>query len=103
MLRFEWLLSPSATAGHFYFARETQMTATPALQHHSTGPKTPEGKRICRLNANRHGLTGQILVLTPDEQQAYDNHTRIVLEALAPATDFERLLAHSISDDHWRL
>ncbi len=79
------------------------MTATPATQHQSTGPKTPEGKRVCRLNAWRHGLTGQILVLTPDEQQAYDNHTRIVLEALAPANDYERLLAQFISDDRWRL
>ncbi len=69
----------------------------------STGPKTPEGKRVCRLNAYRHGLTGQIVLLTPEEQQAYDNHTRIVLEALAPATDFERFLAQSIADDRWRL
>jgi hypothetical protein len=79
------------------------MTTTPAIQHQSTGPKTPEGKRVCRPNAWRRGLTGQILVLTPDDQQAYDNHTRIVLEAFAPATDFERLLAQSISDDRWRL
>ncbi len=71
--------------------------------NHSTGPKTPEGKRVCRLNAWRHGLTGQICVLTPEEHQAYDTHTKIILEALAPATDFERLLAQSISDDHWRL
>ncbi len=69
----------------------------------STGPKTPEGKRVCSLNAYRHGLTGQIVLQTSEEQQAYDKHTKIVLEAMAPATDFERLLAQSISDDHWRL
>jgi len=69
----------------------------------ATGPKTQEGKRACRLNAWRHGLTGQIIVLTPDEQQAYENHTRIVLDALAPATDFERIIAQSIADGHWRL
>jgi hypothetical protein len=77
-------------------------TATPR-PNHSTGPRTPEGKRACRLNAWRHGLTGQIIVVTPEEQQAYDAHTRIVLEALAPATDFERILAQSISEDRWRL
>ena len=70
---------------------------------HSTGPKTPEGKARCRLNAHRHGMTGQIVVKTPDEQQAYNNHCRIILEALAPATDFERFLAQAIADDHWRL
>src|SRR5579862_5875716 len=87
--------------------------------NHSTGPnvvsssstKTEKGKRVCSLNAYRHGLTGQtsfplfdqICVLTPDEQQAYDKHSRSILEALAPATDFERILAQSIADDYWRL
>ena len=78
---------------------------------HSTGPKTPEGKARCSLNAYRHGMTGQIVVKTPEEQHAYDNHCRIIYEAYAPATDFERFLAQrrfrsstkSIADDHWRL
>ncbi len=69
----------------------------------STGPKTPEGKRVCALNAYRHGLTGQLNIFTPDEQQAYDAHSKINLEALAPATDYERDLAQSIADDRWRL
>ncbi len=74
-----------------------------AQQNHSTGPRTPEGKARCRLNAYRHGLTGQLNILTPDEQQAYDHHSRIALEDLAPGTDFERSLAQSIADDLWRL
>ncbi len=72
-------------------------------QHHSTGPTSPEGKRICRLNAFRHGLTGQLLVLTPGEQQAYDQHSKLTFEALAPVGDFERSLAQSVADDRWRL
>ena len=71
--------------------------------NHSTGPKTPEGKARCRLNATRHGLTGQLNILTPEEQQAYDHHGKITLEDLAPGTDFERSLAQSIADDLWRL
>src|SRR5271165_4425698 len=72
-------------------------------QNHSTGPKTPEGKARCRLNAYRHGFTGQLNVVTPEEQQAYDKHSKIILEALVPANDFERDLAQSIADDRWRL
>ena len=71
--------------------------------NHSTGPKTPEGKRVCRLNAVRHGLTGQLIVFTPEEQQAYDKHCKMILDFLLPVGDFERDTAQSIADDRWRL
>ncbi len=78
---------------------------------HSTGPKTPEGKRRCALNAYRHGLTGQLVIITPEEQIAYDQHSQINLESMAPANAYERSLAprrfhsstQSIADDRWRL
>jgi hypothetical protein len=69
----------------------------------STGPKTEKGKKICSLNAYRHGLTGQLNIFTPDEQQAYDNHSKITLESLAPVGAYELDLAQSIADDYWRL
>ena len=69
----------------------------------STGPKTPEGKARCRLNAYRHGLTGQLCVFTPQEQPFYDKHCKIILYALDPVGDFERDIAHSVADDRWRL
>ena len=69
----------------------------------STGPKTPEGKTRSRLNAYRHGLTGQFCVITPEEQQAYEAHSVVVIEALAPVGAFERDIAQSIADDRWRL
>jgi hypothetical protein len=81
-------------------AHEPDQTQRP---NHSTGPKTPEGKSRCRLNASRHGLTGQLCVFTPEEQQAYEKHCKIVHQGLAPVGDFERDLAQSIADDGWRL
>jgi hypothetical protein len=71
--------------------------------NHSTGPKTAEGKRRCRLNAYRHGITGQLCVFAPEEQQAYEKHSKVILEAFAPVGDFERDLAQSIADDGWRI
>jgi hypothetical protein len=79
-----------------------QLDDTPR-PNHSTGPKTPEGKSRCRLNAYRHGLTGQLCVFTPEEQHAYEKHCNVILYALAPVGDFERDAAQSIADDHWRL
>ena len=35
----------------------------------STGPKTPEGKAVVRLNAVKHGLLSE-QVLLPDEDEA---------------------------------
>ena len=69
----------------------------------STGPKTPEGKRRSSLNAYRHGLTGQLNIHSAEEQQAYDRHSQITLDSLAPFGDFERALAQSVADDRWRL
>jgi hypothetical protein len=65
------------------------------------GP-TPKGQGPT-VNAYRHGITGQIHVQTPEEQQAYDKHCTMMLEALAPANAYERLLAQSIAEDRWRL
>ena len=55
------------------------------------------------LNAYRHGLTGQILILTPEDQAAYESHCRGIRESLAPAGAMEVDLVQSITDDRWRL
>jgi hypothetical protein len=55
------------------------------------------------LNAYRHGLTGQVHILTPADEVAYQKHCRGIHESLAPAGAMETDLAQSIADDRWRL
>ena len=55
------------------------------------------------LNAYRHGLTGQVLIMTPEDQAAYHQHCQNIKKALAPEGTFEAGLAQSIADDRWRL
>ena len=55
------------------------------------------------LNAYRHGLTGQVLIMTPEDQAAYYQHCQGIKKALAPEGAFEAGLAQSIADDRWRL
>jgi hypothetical protein len=55
------------------------------------------------LNAYRHGLTGQIVIHTPEDQVAYDRHCRAIQESLAPLTGMESELVQSICDNRWRL
>src|SRR6202453_4976796 len=67
------------------------------------GPKTEAGKQRIRLNAYKHGLTGQIHLFTGEEHQAFDKHCQSVIEALAPIGTLEQQLAQSIAEGKWRL
>jgi hypothetical protein len=84
-------------------ATEKQILANRRNAQLSTGPRTESGKSVCRLNALRHGLTGQIDVRTPEEQQAHDEFCSGIVGSLAPDAGLERQLAQSIAEDHWRL
>src|ERR1700722_4854389 len=69
----------------------------------ATGPKTEAGKQRIRLNAYKHGLTGQIHLFTAEEQEAFDAHCKSVIEALAPIGTLEQQLAQAIAEGKWRL
>jgi hypothetical protein len=68
-------------------------------------PEAPESaKRDPRaLNAYRHGLTGQVVIMTPADELAYKSHCQGIHKALAPEGALEASLAQSIADDRWRL
>jgi hypothetical protein len=80
-----------------------QLIANLANAQHSTGPKTEKGKHRTRLNAYRHGLTGQIRLLTAEEHEAFELHCTGIRESLEPVGVLETELAQSIAEDHWRL
>ena len=72
----------------------------------STGPAGPgskAGTERTRLNAYKHGLTGQIHLLTAAEQTAFDAHCKSICEALAPIGALEIDIAQAIAEDRWRL
>ncbi|SPE39255.1 hypothetical protein SBA3_3140003 [Candidatus Sulfopaludibacter sp. SbA3] len=55
------------------------------------------------FNAYRHGLTGQVLIMTPADELAYTKHCRGILASLAVEGDLEKSFGQSIADDRWRL
>ena len=63
-----------------------------------TKPRDPRA-----LNAYRHGLTGQVHILTPEDQVAYDKHCRDTHQYFNPAGGFEAGLVQSIADGRWQL
>jgi hypothetical protein len=55
------------------------------------------------LNAFRHGLTGQIVIQTPEDQAAFQKHCDAIRGALKPVGALETDLAQAIAEDKWRL
>ena len=69
----------------------------------STGPKSTAGKRQSALNALRHGLTGQVIVLPTDDLTAYEKHTQAFHAEYLPQGPTETHLAQTLADGAWRL
>jgi hypothetical protein len=84
-------------------ATEKQIAANRENAKHSTGPRTPEGKAITRLNAKRDGLTGQVTTLSDEDRPIFEKLTSSLIADLAPKTVMELNLAGSIAWDTWRL
>jgi len=70
---------------------------------HSTGPRTEEGKKKSSLNAIRHGLTGQTVVLPNEDPGRYVKFREALYKQLAPLGTVELMLAQTICDTQWRL
>jgi hypothetical protein len=70
---------------------------------HSTGPVTVEGRRRVAVNALRHGLTGQTVVLPSDDLDAYKDHCAQFHTELKPQGLLESRCVQTIADTYWRL
>jgi hypothetical protein len=69
----------------------------------STGPKTKDGRNRSRMNALRHGLTGQVTTMTDEDRAAHDKFSQALIQDLAPVGAMETQLAQRIATDSWRL
>jgi len=74
-----------------------------ANAQHSTGPKTEAGKKQSSLNALRHGLTGQIVVMPTEDLQAYQSHLKSFTDEYHPLGATESHLVQALADASWRL
>ena len=69
----------------------------------STGPRTAEGKKRSRLNALRHGLTGQVVVMPYEDLQAYQAFVDERIQDLAHKSGLEKQLGVDIANTMWKL
>ncbi|HTR38371.1 MAG TPA: hypothetical protein VMH80_20820 [Bryobacteraceae bacterium] len=86
---------------------EAQATERAAINRensmHSTGPRTPVGKRRSSLNAITHGLTAAFPVLASEDPAAYQRHLQQFRDEYQPATPTETQLVTELADTAWRL
>ena len=54
---------------------------------HSTGPRTLQGIQRSRMNAFKHNLSGNHLVLQSHEFEAYNSQTENMLRDLKPENE----------------
>jgi hypothetical protein len=69
----------------------------------STGPKTPEGKASARLNATKHGLLSQEVLLQGEDEAALKELGERLRAELQPVGEMESQLVKRIIDATWRL
>ena len=70
---------------------------------HSTGPQTEAGKKKASLNALRHGLTSQLVVMPSEDMQAYKTHLQSLLDEYHPQGATEASLVQALADTSWRM
>ena len=69
----------------------------------STGPKTPKGKAVTRLNAMRHGIYSEVCFIEGESEAdlvAFGKRLRV---EFAPVGELELMLADKIVATAWRL
>jgi hypothetical protein len=69
----------------------------------STGPKTPEGKKLSSMNALRSGTTGQIILMPNEDMQAYNAFVKNFHTSYTPQGPVETQYVQCMADSSWKL
>jgi hypothetical protein len=83
-------------------ASPKQIAANRANAKKSTGPK-PESWEKTKMNALRHGLTGQVNLMPDEDRDAHDAFCKAIVESLAPEGALEIQFAQAVAEDNWRM
>src|SRR5580658_2660311 len=84
-------------------ATELQLIANRANAAKSTGPLTPEGKRISSRNGARHGLISDALVLKGESMRRFKSLAAALNLQFQPRNAVEASLVQTMAAARWRL
>ena len=84
-------------------ASDKQLIANRANAMRSTGPKTAAGKALSRMNAHKHGLTAETIMIGDEDPRAFDMLRAELEEEYNPRPGIERELVERIAVLMWRM
>jgi len=84
-------------------ASAAQITANRLNAQHSTGPRTPEGKRVASLNSLKTGFCSSVLVIPEQLRPVFDEFRAGLLKSTAPQTAIEDLYFRRLLLHGWNL
>jgi len=84
-------------------ATRRQLAANRRNAVQSTGPRTVAGKKVAALNALRHGLTSQTVVLPDEDPAEFERHAVHMSMYWLPQGQQENMLVERIVHLSWRL
>lgn len=67
------------------------------------GPKTPEGKAVSKLNALKHGILSQEVVIEGEDENTLKSLREALIDELKPIGPVEEILVDRIISSLWRL
>jgi len=84
-------------------ATKRQIEANRKNAQKSTGPRTPEGKAVSRLNALQSGIDAKLAVVTGEDEHALEELATSLYRDHQPATALERIVLDGVIRDTWLL
>src|ERR687889_758899 len=90
------IIDTNTTEGVDIMTSEKKAEANRRNALKSTGPKTPEGKAAVRLNALKHGLLSQEILLPEEDEEALRELGQNLKLELQPVGELENLLVEQI-------
>jgi hypothetical protein len=83
-------------------ATQKQILANRANALRSTGPITPEGKKIASQNSTRHGMLTQTVVLEGESKDRFEEVLNGYIALIKPRSDAETALVETMTIARWK-
>src|SRR5450755_1001260 len=83
-------------------ATQKQITANRANALRSTGPISPEGKKIASQNSTRHGMLAQTVVLDGESKSRFEELLTAYIDLIKPRSAGEAAIVETMTIARWK-